>query len=231
MIKANSEFPPGVMIFEDPPVHTTHRRLLSGVFTPRKVAALEPKVREFCVRCLDPLVGAGRFDFVAEIGALVPLWTIGMLFGIPEEDQEFIRDRGSEQLHTEAGKPMEAAILSGEIFGAYLDWRAEHPSGDIMTDLLRAEFDDETGTRRRLSREEILTYMTVVVGAGNETTNRLIGWAGKGLADHPDPRRQLTADPPPIPAPSGELLRYEPPGTPIARSVARDAEWYGQKRP
>src|SRR5258708_20311973 len=115
MIKANSEFPPGVLIFEDPPVHTTHRRLLSGVFTPRKVAALEPKVREFCVRCLDPLVGAGRFDFVAEIGALVPMWTIGMLFGIPEEDQEFIRDRGNEQLHTEAGKPMEPPILTAAI--------------------------------------------------------------------------------------------------------------------
>jgi cytochrome P450 len=57
MIKADIEFPPGVVIFEDPPVHTKHRKLLSGVFTPRKVAALEPKIREFCVRCLDPLIG------------------------------------------------------------------------------------------------------------------------------------------------------------------------------
>lgn len=231
MIKANIEFPPGVLIFEDPPVHTTHRRLLSGVFTPRKVATLEPKVREFCARCLDPLVGSGRFDFVADIGALVPMWTIGMLFGIPEADQEFIRDRGNEQLHTEAGKPMEAKILSGEVFRDYLDWRAGHPSDDIMTDLLQAEFDDETGTRRQLTREEILTYMTVVVGAGNETTNRLIGWAGKVLADHPDQRRELAADPALIPVAIEELLRYEPPGTHIARSVARDVEWYGQKVP
>jgi cytochrome P450 len=231
LIKANIEFPPGVLIFEDPPVHTTHRRLLSGVFTPRKVAALEPKVREFCARCLDPLAGAERLDFVADIGALVPMWTIGMLFGIPEEDQEFIRDRGSKQLHTEAGKPMKAAIPSGEVFGDYIDWRVEHPSDDIMTDLLRAEFDDETGTRRRLTREEILTYMSVVVGAGNETTNRLIGWAGKVLADHPDQRRELAADPALIPAAVEELLRYEPPGTHIARYVTRDVEWYGQTVP
>ena len=74
MIKANIEFPPGVLIFEDPPTHTTHRKLLSGVFTPRKVTALEPKIREFCARCLKPLVGAGRFNFVANIGALVPMW-------------------------------------------------------------------------------------------------------------------------------------------------------------
>src|SRR5258708_30540968 len=105
MRKATSEYPPGVLIFEDPPVHTTHRRLLSGGFTPRKVAALEPKEREFCVRCLDPLVGAGRFDFVAEIVALVPIWTIGMLFGIPEEDHELIRYRVNEQLHTDAHTP------------------------------------------------------------------------------------------------------------------------------
>lgn len=231
MIKADIEFPPGVVIFEDPPVHTTHRRLLSGVFTPRKVAALEPKIREFCARCLDPLVGAGRFDFVTDIGALVPMWTIGMLFGIPEKDQAFIRDRGSEHLHTEAGQPMTAGVLSGDVFADYLDWRAEHPSDDIMTDLLQAEFDDETGTRRRLTREEILTYMTVVVGAGNETTNRLIGWAGRVLADHPGQRAQLAADPALVPAAIEELLRYEPPGTHIARYVARDVEWYGQKVP
>lgn len=231
MIKANIEFPPGVLIFEDPPTHTTHRKLLSGVFTPRKVTALEPKIREFCARCLDPLVGAGRFDFVADIGALVPMWTIGMLFGIPEQDQVFIRDRGNDNLRTEAGQPMETRVDSGEVFAAYLDWRAEHPSDDIMTDLLQAEFDDETGTRRRLTREEILTYMAVVVGAGNETTNRLIGWAGKVLADHPDQRCELAADPALIPGAVEELLRYAPPGTHIARYVTRDVEWYGQKVP
>ena len=126
---------------------------------------------------------------------------------------------------------MEARIASGEVFADYLDWRAEHPSDDIMTDLLQAEFDDETGTRRRLTREEILTYMAVVVGAGNETTNRLIGWAGKVLADHPDQRRELAADPDLIPGAVDELLRYEPPGTHIARYVTRDVEWHGQKVP
>ncbi len=231
MIKADIEFPPGVILFEDPPVHTTHRKLLSGVFTPRKVAALEPKIRDFCVRCLDPLIGANRFDFVADIGALVPMWTIGMLFGIPEEDQEFIRDRGNEHLQTEAGQPMQADFMSGEVFAEYLDWHSKHPSDDIMTDLLQAEFEDEAGTRRRLTREEILTYITVVVGAGNETTSRLIGWAGRVLADHPGQRTELAADAALIPAAIEELLRYEPPGTHVARYVARDVEWYGRQVP
>ena len=86
-IKANIEMPPGVVIFEDPPQHTAHRGLLSRVFTPKKVQALEPQIREFCLRALDPLVGAGGFDFVADLGAQLPMRTIGMLLGIPERDQ------------------------------------------------------------------------------------------------------------------------------------------------
>jgi hypothetical protein len=69
LIKANITFPPGVLLFEDAPVHTVHRGLLSRVFTPRKVAALEPKIRAFCARSLDPLVGSGEFDFIADLGA------------------------------------------------------------------------------------------------------------------------------------------------------------------
>jgi cytochrome P450 len=231
LIKSGIDIPPGTVIMEDPPVHTTHRRLLSGVFTPRKVAALEPKIREFCARCLDPLVGAGRFDFVADIGAQVPMRTISMLLGIPEQDQERFRDRVDSDLRTEAGQPMQTSINAGEMFASYIDWRAEHPSDDIMTDLLQAEFEDETGTRRRLTRDEILVYLAVVSGAGNETTNRLIGWAGKVLADHPDQRRELAADTALIPAAIEELLRYEPPGTHIGRYVARDVEWHGQRVP
>ena len=81
------------------------------------------------------------------------------------------------------------------MFADYIDWRADHPSDDLMTEMLNAEFEDETGTTRRLSREEILTYLTVIAGAGNETTTRLIGWAGKVLAEHPDQRRELAEDP------------------------------------
>jgi cytochrome P450 len=195
------------------------------------VEALEPRIREFSARCLDPLVDAGRLDFVADIGALVPMWTIGMLLGIPEQDQEFIRDRSDRQLRTKAGEPMKAPVITGEIFADYIDWRAEHPSDDIMTDLLQAEFDDETGTRRRLTRQEILTYVSIVAGAGNETTNRLIGWTGKVLADHPEQRRELAARPELIPAAIEELLRYEPPAPHIARYVARDVELHGQKVP
>ena len=234
LIKANIEMPPGVLLFEDPPVHTVHRGLLSRVFTPRKVAALEPKIREFCARSLDPLVGAGRFDFVADLGAQMPMRVIGMLLGIPEEDQESIRDSVDANLRTKPGKPMRAspeAIATGEMFADYIDWRAEHPSDDLMTELLQAEFQDETGKVRRLTRQEILTYVNVIAGAGNETTGRLIGWAGKVLADHPEQRRQLVEDHSLIPNAIEELLRYEPPAPQVARFVARDVEVQGQTVP
>src|ERR1019366_7916509 len=79
LIKADFVMPPGSIIFEDPPAHNIHRRLLSRLFTPRNINALEHKIREFCARSLDPLVGQGGFDFIADIGAQMPMRTIGML--------------------------------------------------------------------------------------------------------------------------------------------------------
>lgn len=234
LIRANIEMPPGVLIFEDPPVHDIHRKLLSRMFTPRKINDLEPKIREFCARSLDPLIGTGRFDFVNDLGAQMPMRVIGMLLGVPEQDQEAARDFANAQMRTEAGKPMEIsakAMLSGEFFGQYIDWRAANPSDDLTTELLNAEFEDETGTVRRMRRDELLTYITVVSGAGNETTTRLIGWAGKVLAEHPDQRRALVENPALIPAAVEELLRYEPPAPHVARYVTRDVEYYGQRVP
>jgi cytochrome P450 len=234
LIKAGIEMPSGVLIFEDPPIHTTHRGLLSRVFTPRKMNALEPKIREFCARSLDPLVGAGHFDLIADLGAQMPMRTISMLLGIPEEDQETVRDAADRSLRTEAGKEMKISqerFATGALFADYIDWRAEHPSDDLMTQLMTAEFEDENGETRTLTRQEVLTYTSVIAGAGNETTTRLIGWAGATLARHPDQRRELVDDRSLIPNAIEELLRYEPPAPHIARYVTKDVEYYGQTVP
>ncbi|WP_405181199.1 cytochrome P450 [Nocardia sp. NBC_01377] len=234
LIKANIEIPSGALIFEDPPVHDIHRGLLSRMFTPRKIIGLEAKIREFCAQSLDPVVGTGRFDFIADLGAQMPMRTIGLLLGIPEEDQEAIRDFANEQMRTEEGQPMKAAadgMVSGDIFAAYIEWRREHPSDDIMTELLNVEFEDENGNYRHLTREELLIYVNVVAGAGNETTTRLIGWAGKVLAEHPDQRRQLVENPKLIPQAIEELLRFEAPAPHVCRYVNRDVELHGRTVP
>jgi cytochrome P450 len=233
LVKAGIEMPPGTLIFEDPPVHDVRRSLLARVFTPRRIGALEPQVREFCARTLDPLVGAERFDLIEAFANELPMRVIGMLLGIPEADQEAIRDTGNSRLRTEAGGQMRVSAenFTFEQFGDYIDWRRDNPSDDLMTDLLGAEFEDEDGVRRTLTREEILTYVTVVAGAGNETTGRLIGWMAAVLDRFPDQRRELVADPSLIPNAVEEVLRFEPTGPFIARYVARDVEYHGRTVP
>ncbi len=236
IIKADIEMPPGSIIFEDPPDHDRHRGILSRVFTPKKMLAIEPQVREFCARSLDPLVGADGFDFITDLGAQMPMRTIGLLLGIPEQDQEALRESIDAGLRLEDGK-MPAQALSdaaGEqtkVFEDYIEWRARNPSDDLMTELLEAEFEDGTGTRRRLSRIEVLNYVNLLNAAGNETTTRLIGWTGKVLAEHPDQRRELVEHPEMIPHAIEEVLRYEAPSPVQARYVTTDVEHHGQTVP
>ncbi len=234
LIKAEFDIPRGAILFEDPPRHDVHRGVMSRVFTPRKMAAIEPKVREFCARTLDPLVGGGGFDFVADLGAQMPMRTIGFLLGIPEQDQEAIRDRLDEGLNLGDGDEgtFDASGFDGsEMFGEYIDWRAKHPSDDLMSEMLAAEFEDEFGVTRHFSREELVTFVNLLAGAGNETTTRLIGWTGKLLSEHPGQRREILEDRSLIAPAIEEILRYEAPSPVQARYVTRDVEHHGRSVP
>ena len=227
------EVPPGILLFEDPPLHDLHRRLLSRVFTPRRMLAVEDLVRDFCSRALDPLRDSDGFDFVADVGAIMPMRTIGYLLGIPEEGQQQIRDRNDKSItvgsQQDGTTGVSATIFQDSItmFAEYIEWRSTHPSDDLMTELLNAEVEEPDGTRRPLERTEVLAYTAMIAGAGNETTARLIGFMGQLLGEHPDQRRELVADPSLIPSAVEETLRYEPPSPVQARYVARNVELYG----
>jgi cytochrome P450 len=234
VIKANLDLPPGIVLFEDPPLHAMHRSLMSRVFSPRRVAGLEDEIRAMCGRCLDHLAGEPHFDVMAEYATYVPMRVISMLLGIPEADQVAVRDRTDANLRTRPGEPMQVTadnIGHPDLFADYIAWRAEHPSDDLMTMLLNAEFEDETGMRRTLSREEVLMYCSVLAGAGNETTGRLIGWMVKVLADHPDQRTDLVADRSLLDATIEETLRFEPTGPHVERYVMHDVDYYGTTVP
>ena len=234
VIQATVEIPRRSFISEDPPAHTMHRALLARVFTPRRMNALESQVRDFCARTLDPLVGTERFDLIAELAADMPMRVIGMLLGIPEENFEKVREGADSFFATDPGGKMKlesAPVMSIPVLNEYLDWRIDHPSDDLTTQLLQTEFEDETGTVRRLNRQEAESFLNLLAGAGNETTARLIGWTGKVLADHPDQRRELVRDPSLIPNAIEEVLRFEPTGPFVARYVPRDLEIRGQKVP
>jgi cytochrome P450 len=235
LLKSDFDMPKGVMMFEDPPVHTMLRGLMSRVFTPRRMAAIEHQIRQFCVSCLDPHVGSDGFDIIAELASMMPMRVIGMLLGIPESEQISVRDANDANLRTKPGTPMKVAtadkIADGSIYADYVEWRAKNPSDDLMTALLNVEFSDESGVTRRLTRKEILHYTQVVAGAGNETTGRLIGWLAKVLAEHPDQRREVVEDRTLLLRAVDETLRFEPTGPHVARYMARDYECYGTTVP
>jgi len=228
MIKTGFDIPPGTVLFEDEPAHGIHRALLSRMFTPKKVAMLDGQVRAFCTGILDELDTEG-FDFATDIGDVVPMRVIGMLLGLPPDQQEAVRHRLTDTgtgPETGAGRLFDADLLVD-----YVRWRQQNPANDVVTELLNAEFEDENGARRTLTLEELLMYVNVLAAAGSETTGRLITYAGKLLADHPDQRQMLVEDPGLIPNAVEEVLRYEAPAIEAARFVAADVEFHGQTVP
>lgn len=235
IIKSGMEIPSGLLVFEDPPIHDIHRNLLARAFTPRKISALEPMIRDFTRKCLEPLAESDRFDFVKDLGAVMPLRVVCMLFGIPEHYQRRVQEDGDRHVRTERGGQMtdnpDGALSDGQIFADFIDWRLEHPADDLTTELLNVEFEDETGAVRKLRRDELLLFMNVVAVAGAETTTRLIGWSGKLLSEHPEQREQLVADRSLLPGAVEEILRYEPPALQIARYLTRDVELHGTAVP
>jgi cytochrome P450 len=234
VVKADPVMPSGVFINEDPPEHTMHRALVSRAFTPGRMKKLEHQIRVFCAACLDPLEGDDRFDFVLDLGAQMPVKAIGMLMGIPEADQPSVRDAAVRKLRNEPGEPLKVTkerYFTGNAYADYVAWRAEHPADDLVTELLNVEFEDLSGARRKLSHEELLTFIAVIAGAGVETTGRLFGWMGKVLADHPDQRAEVTKDRSLVANTIEELLRYEPPGPHVARYVTEDVEYHGEVVP
>ncbi|MEO3757259.1 cytochrome P450 [Mycobacterium sp. B14F4] len=232
VIMSGVDVPPGVILFEDPPLHDLHRRVLSRVFTPRRMEAIEPLTRQFCVRALDSLAGSPSFDFITDFAALIPMRTIGYLLGIPEEGQQQIRDNTDAAIGLKDGsfQSVSAATFENayQLFADYIEWRADHPSDDLMTQLLNAEIEED-GRLRPLTRIEVLTYTSMIAGAGNETTTRLIGFIGQLLAEHPDQRRELVEDFSLIPGAIEEVLRFQAPSPVQARHVAREVECHGRR--
>jgi cytochrome P450 len=230
---AGIELPPGLFIFEDPPLHTIHRRLVSRLFTPRAVSAIEERVRNLFEDAAESLIGRDRFDFVKDFANMLPVQVIGMLLGLPDSDLASLRDKfhhsqnegtAGENVDT-LGGIAEAAVW----FSQYLDERVEKPTDDLMSELLLIEFEDETGTRRLLGRDELLNFLVLITGAGSDTTVNAIGWAGQLLGDHPDQRRLLVKDAGLIPNAVEEVLRYESVSYHMCRTTTTEVQFHDQK--
>jgi cytochrome P450 len=223
----------GMMIFLDPPEHDRLRQLVSRAFTNRRVTELEDHIREVCAGYLDPYVGSGGFDYVQDFGARLPSTIISTLLGVPEADREHVRHLIDTIFHIEPG----VGMVNETSFGAQLELNAyfveqlvdrrRAPRDDMMTGLVDAEIVDDEGARRRLTDQEAADFTNLLVSAGTETVARLLGWAAVVLADHPDQRAELAADPGLLPNAVEELLRFEAPSPVQGRFTTRDVELHG----
>jgi cytochrome P450 len=226
----------GLMIFMDPPAHTTLRVLVSRAFTPRRISELESRIRGLCAEMLDPQIGGGGFDYVQEFAAQLPSKVISALIGVNPEDREEIRRTIDQTFHIEEGQGMindiafNAQIKLHTYFSEQIEIRRSTPGDDVMTALTEAEVATDEGTRR-LSNSEAADFINLLVSAGTETVARLLGWACDLLAAHPDQRAALAADPSLLPTAVEETLRYEAPSPVQGRTLTTDVELHGTTIP
>jgi cytochrome P450 len=225
----------GMMIFMDPPRHDELRRLVSRAFTPRRIAALDVRVRELCAEFLEPQLGGPGFDYVEDFAAKIPTMVIGALLGVPKHDQDQLRRWGDVMMRLETGPASAEKMEAIECFGAYMEGMVEDrrrsPRDDMVSDLLSAEITRDDGSKRKLDHREVMAFFTLLEIAGSETTARLLGWASVLLARHPDQRAKLVANRALVPNAVEELLRYEPPSPIQARFSTRPVDWHGHVVP
>lgn len=218
----------GLIIFMDPPEHTILRALVSRAFTPRRMTEMRNGVREMCAELLDPFVGSGGFDYVQDFAAQLPSRVIARLVGVPDEDREEQRRNIDEIFHIEPGVGMVndvslmARIRLHEYLSGLVERRLAGPQDDMISVLAQAEITDEHDVERRLTVAEIVDFSLLLFSAGTETVMRLLGNAAVLLAECPDQRAVLQAEPDVIPNAVEELLRYEAPSPVQGRWTTRD---------
>ncbi|HEX3565185.1 MAG TPA: cytochrome P450 [Acidimicrobiales bacterium] len=204
------------MIMLDPPEHDRLRALVSRVFTPRAVGALEPMIRDVIETFLAPFDGSDEFDAVADFSGPFPVEIISRMLGVPQGERQQIRHWLDASLHREPGQidPTPEGIQAGLESKAY--WielaRAKriHPGDDMISKLTQVEVERD-GTTSRLEDEEIAGFAGLVGGAGAETVTKLIGNAMVLFHRNPLEYRKVIEDPGKVPAAVEEILRYCPP--------------------
>ncbi|MFD4367351.1 cytochrome P450 [Rhodococcus sp. NPDC058521] len=216
----------------DDPRHMRMRQLVSRGFTPRRVNELEGRILELTDRYLDPAMEAGEFDWITEFAGKLPMDVISELMGVPESDRAELRRLADLVVHREDGVrdvPVAAMEASLYLVGYYADMlavRRKTPADDLTSALLEAEIDGD-----RLTDEEIIGFMFLMVVAGNETTTKLLGNALYWGSKNPDQVRPVLDDPENVPAWVEETLRYDTSSQIVARTAAEDIEYYGQTVP
>ena len=204
------------------------------------MARLDDYVRDVCAELLDGLAGRSEFDYVQEFATQVPSMVISRLVGVPESEREEQRENIDTMFHIDPEQGMindiafMARIRVHEYLMDLVHRHRETPDefgDDMIKVLLGAEVTGEDGELRSLNDDELVQFTLLLYVAGTETVMRLLGNAAVVLAQHPDQRAELVADPSLIPNAVEELLRYEAPSPVNGRWVLKDVELHGTKIP
>lgn len=227
------------LMFMDPPRHTKLRAIVSRAFTPKSVANLETRIRQFSRELLDPLVSRGEMDLVADFATPLPIMVMAEMIGFlisewPRLSRWSLAIMGLAETISGTEEESHAA---GAAFGAaneemkqYLDGvlvqRRREPKDDLLTRLVEAEVDGE-----KLTEYETLRFVQLLLAAGSETTTNLIDNAVLCFLDHPEQLERLKAAPDLLPSAIEEVLRYRSPGQTMLRTPTRDVAMNGRVIP
>ena len=221
------------MLGSNPPRHTRLRALVSQAFTPRMVEQLEPRLREVAAELLDPLIAKGEMDLVATLAYPLPVIAISEILGVEPEKRDQFKQWSDEVVATlgtgASGEPEEGQIRQStfdeirEYFDRMCAERRARPRNDLISGLVQAEMDGE-----KLSFDELLQMLILLLVAGNETTTNLIGNAMQEFIAHPDQLARVEADLSLVPSALEEVMRISSPVQATVRRAARDVEFKGK---
>jgi len=215
-----------MMIVTDPPRHTAYRKLVNRGFTPRSIAALEPRLRGVVGAAIDAVVDRGACDFVQDLAAAVPLQAIGELLGVPVEERPQLIDWTNRIVSPQGDTPheMHAALIDAKqqllAYAASLAERKRRdPEADLTSRLLLGEVTLHDGSTHRLSDTEFELFLFLLIFGGNETTRSALSAGVLAFSEHPEQWDRLLADRSLVPTAVEEILRYTSPVASMRRTV------------
>jgi cytochrome P450 len=219
----------------DPPRQARLRRLVSKGFTPRRVAELEPSIQRITDRYLDTLLAPGgevSFDWISDLAGKVPMDVISEMLGVPDTDRDEVRRLADLLVAREDGlrdvpaAGVEASLELFEYYREHVAMRHRNPTDDLTTALIAAEDEGD-----RMTDEEVVGFLFLMVVAGNETTTKLLGNAMYHLTAHPEQRDRVFKDEELVHPWIEETLRYDTSTQLLARHLVEDVTLHGVTAP